>query len=217
MNRQRLQAGLDELAMTVSAEQIDLLQNYTDLLMRWNKVYNLTAIKDADQMLPLHLFDSLAVAPYLQGKNCLDVGSGAGLPGIPLAIVQPERQFTLLDTVGKKTRFMQQAVIQLKLPNVSVTQARVESWSPKFAFDAIISRAFASINDFVSLTAHHLKPQGTLYAMKGRYPAQEMTQLPAAYQVVAETKLQVPELDAERYLIEIRQSQTVKTQQNAAK
>lgn len=205
--KQQLQAGLDELGLVLTDAQIASLHAYIELLVRWNKVYNLTAIKDPQQIVPLHLLDSLAVAPYLHGDSCLDVGSGAGLPGIPLAIVQPERQFTLLDTVGKKTRFMQQAAIQLKLPNVSVIQARVESWSPESPFDAIISRAFASICDFVELTARHLQPQGRLYAMKGRYPVEEVTNLPASYEVIAERRLCVPQLDAERYLIEIRQKQ----------
>ncbi len=184
--------------------QLIQLQTYVDLLIKWNKTYNLTAIKTANDILPLHLFDSLAVAPYLKGDCILDVGSGGGLPGIPLAILQPDRRFTLLDTVGKKTRFMQQVVIELKLPNVSVVQARVESWSPQKSFDAIISRAFASVQDFVTLTAKHLQPEGSFYAMKGRYPKDELIALPQGFYVVAEHELDVPQLDAERYLIEIK-------------
>lgn len=199
----KIRAGLESLGCLMGAPQLEQLETYVDLLIKWNKTYNLTAIKTPDDILPLHLFDSLAVAPYLKGNHFLDVGSGGGLPGIPLAILQPDRKFTLLDTVGKKTRFMQQAVIELKLPNVSVVQARVESWSPEKPFDAIISRAFSSVHDFVTLTAKHLQPQGSLYAMKGRYPKDELMTLPQGYCVAAEHKLDVPQLDAERYLIEI--------------
>ncbi len=203
MIKQQLEVGVSALGLTLSEKQLAQLQTYVELLMRWNKVYNITAIRDVKQILPLHLFDSLAVTPFLQGSRCLDVGSGGGLPGIPLAIMCPEQAFVLLDTVGKKTRFMQQAVIQIALPHVSIVQSRVESWSPETAFDAIISRAFASLHDFVALSARHLKPDGRLYAMKGRYPAEELTQLPAGFQVIAEHKLEVPQLDAERFLIEI--------------
>ncbi|MEE9352694.1 MAG: 16S rRNA (guanine(527)-N(7))-methyltransferase RsmG [Thiotrichaceae bacterium] len=207
MSKINLEAGLQSLNCPMDEGQIIRLQTYVDMLLRWNKVYNLTAIRNVDDVLPLHIFDSLAVAPFIKGKQFLDVGSGGGLPGIPLAICFPERQFTLLDTVGKKTRFMQQAAIELKLPNVSVVQTRVESWSSDIVFDAIISRAFSSLNDFVSLTAQHMHKQGSLYAMKGRYPKDELAQLPNGYHVVAEHKLAVPQLDAERYLIEIKHTE----------
>ena len=199
-----IQAGLDALACVMTEYQVEQLETYVGLLVKWNKTYNLTAIKKPGEMLSLHLFDSLAVAPYLKGNSFLDVGSGGGLPGIPLAILQTDREFTLLDTVGKKTRFMQQAAIELKLPNVSVVQTRVESWSPDKSFDAIISRAFASLEDFVILASRHLHSQGRLYAMKGRYPKDELSALPEGYRVVAEYQLEVPQLDAERYLIEIK-------------
>ena len=199
----KIKTGIESLGCLMDAPQLEQLETYVDLLIKWNKTYNLTAIRAHDDILPLHLFDSLAVGPYVKGGHVLDVGSGGGLPGIPLAILQPDRKFTLLDTVGKKTRFMQQVVIELKLPNVSVVQARVESWSPEKQFDAIISRAFASVQDFVTLTAKHLLPQGSFYAMKGRYPKEELLALPQGYGVVAEHKLEIPQLDAERYLIEI--------------
>jgi len=201
--------GLEELNASMTDTQVKQLQAFVDMLMRWNKVYNLTAITDADDILRLHIFDSLAVAPFIKGDHFLDVGSGGGLPGIPLAILNPERQFTLLDKVGKKARFMRQAAIELKLPNVSVEQTRVESWSSAMVFDAIISRAFSSVADFVSLTGKHLHKQGSLYAMKGRYPIDELAQLPQQYRIVAEHKLQVPQLDAERYLIEIKHKENL--------
>ncbi|OQX08110.1 MAG: 16S rRNA (guanine(527)-N(7))-methyltransferase RsmG [Thiothrix lacustris] len=190
--------------MEVDAHEKALLNRYLQLLQRWNKVFNLTAVRDPAEMQSLHIADSISVAPFLRGKSCLDVGSGAGLPGIPLAILQPDRQFTLLDTNGKKTRFIQQAVLELGLPNVKVVQTRVESWQPAAPFDAIISRAFASLHDFVSFTGKHVAENGILYAMKGRYPASELAELPAGWRVTAQHPLHVPGLDAERHLLEIQ-------------
>ena len=197
------QTGLQQLSCQPSDTQLSKLQNYLALLQRWNKVYNLTAVRDPKQMLALHLFDSLAVADYIQGDYCLDVGSGAGLPGIPLAIMQPERQFTLLDTNGKKTRFIQQAIIELQLSNAKVVQTRVETWQPPQAFDAIISRAFASVADFVDSSLQHLQADGCLYAMKGQLIASEWHDLPDSVSIRKTHRLDVPMVDAERHLIEI--------------
>lgn len=188
----------------MTVEQQQLLERYLALLQRWNQVYNLTAVRDPKQMQALHIADSLSVAAFIQGQTCLDVGSGAGLPGIPLAIIQPQRHFTLLDTNGKKTRFMQQAVLELGLNNVTVIQTRVESWQPLQRFDAIISRAFASLADFVRFTGHHLQDGGILYAMKGRYPQAELAELPAGWHISAQHTLQVPDLDADRHLVELQ-------------
>ena len=151
----------------------------------------------------MKFFDSLVVADLLKGDSCLDVGSGAGLPTIPLAILQPQRQFTALDTNGKKTRFIQQAVIELGLKNVSVVQARVENWQSDIKFDAIISRAFASIHDFVQSSSMHLADGGRLYAMKGQYPQNEVLYLSKTYVVKETHKLRVPFVDGERHLLEI--------------
>lgn len=192
----------------MNEQQAAQLQQYLQLLQRWNKVYNLTAVRNLADMQPLHIDDSLSVAPFIRGETCLDVGSGAGLPGIPLAIVQPERHFTLLDTNGKKTRFMQQAVLELGLKNVKVVQTRVESWQPDAPFDAIISRAFASVADFVQGTAQLLQADGTLYAMKGRYPAAELAELPYGWRVTAQHELHVPSVDAQRHLIELQREST---------
>ncbi|WML89783.1 16S rRNA (guanine(527)-N(7))-methyltransferase RsmG [Thiothrix lacustris] len=188
----------------MDAHETQLLNRYLQLLQRWNKVYNLTAVRDPAEMQSLHIADSISVAPYLRGETCLDVGSGAGLPGIPLAILQPERHFTLLDTNGKKTRFIQQAVLELGLKNVTVIQTRVESWQPAGHFDAIISRAFASLRDFVTFTGKHAGENGILYAMKGRYPASELAELPMGWQMTAQHPLHVPGLDAERHLLELQ-------------
>ncbi|WP_298610261.1 16S rRNA (guanine(527)-N(7))-methyltransferase RsmG [uncultured Thiothrix sp.] len=192
-----------ELGLDLSAQQEQQLRTYLDLLQRWNKVYNLTAVRDPAQMLPLHLWDSLAVVPFIQAEHCLDVGSGAGLPGIPLAILRPTQTFTLLDTNGKKTRFIQQAALELGLTNLKVVQARVEQWQPTQPFAAIISRAFASLADFVTVSGMHLAAQGTLYAMKGRYPDSELAELPAGWMLARSHPLSVPGLEAERHLLEL--------------
>jgi len=197
------QADLHALNCHPSEQQLHKLQAYLSLLQRWNKVYNLTAVRDPDDMLALHLFDSLAVAEYIQGDYCLDVGSGAGLPGIPLAIMQPERQFTLLDSNGKKTRFIQQAIIELQLNNAKVVQTRIETWQAPQPFDAIVSRAFASITDFVDSCMQHLHSEGCLYAMKGQLIASEWDQLPDSVLIKKTHRLAVPRVYAERHLIEI--------------
>ena len=195
--------GLSALGCEPDSNQLEQLQAYLQLLQRWNRVYNLTAVRDPGQMLPVHLWDSLSVVTHVQVSHCLDVGSGAGLPGIPLAIMQPEHQFTLLDTNGKKTRFIQQTVLELGLANVEVVHARVEQWQPMQQFPAIISRAFASLADFVNVTAAHLQADGILYAMKGRYPEAEVSELPAGWCVARTHKLNVPGLNAERHLLEL--------------
>ncbi len=195
--------GLSALACHPSTEQFKQLKQYVALLHRWNKTYNLTAIREPQQMIPLHIFDSLAVAPFIEGENCLDVGSGGGLPGIPLAIMQPQRAFTLLDTNGKKTRFMQQAAIELGLKNVTVVQTRVENWQAENQFDTIISRAFASIIDFVDRSSLHLSKKGQILAMKGRFPNSELTTLPNEFIVDLSTTLKIPNVLGERCLIKI--------------
>ena len=202
-NRLLWESGLADMACQPNSAQLDQLQHYVSLLTRWNKTYNLTAVRDPKEMIALHVFDSLVVADYLKGDHCLDVGSGAGLPTIPLAILQPDRQFTALDTNGKKTRFIQQAVIELGLKNVYVEQARVEKWVSPHQFEAIISRAFASIYDFVSLSSSHLDEKGCLYAMKGQYPEAELQYLPKGFQLTTSHALTVPFVEGERHLLEI--------------
>lgn len=196
-------SGLKKLACSPDEKQLALLKQYVDLLNRWNKTYNLTSVRDPKDMIPLHVFDSLVVADLIKGDNCLDVGSGGGLPTIPLAIMQPQRQFTALDTNGKKTRFIQQAVIELGLKNVSVVHERVEKWQADKVFDAIISRAFASIHDFVSSSSLHLAKGGTMYAMKGQYPTAEMQYLPKGFTLSNSHELHVPLVEGERHLLEI--------------
>ena len=196
-------SGLESLNCTPNETQLSQLKQYVDLLDRWNKTYNLTAIRDPKEMIPLHIFDSLVVADFIKGDNCLDVGSGAGLPTIPLAILQPQRAFTALDTNGKKTRFIQQAVIELGLKNVNVEHTRVENYQADKKFDAIISRAFASLHDFVSSSSPHLAKGGVLYAMKGQYPAGEIQYLAKGFQLNKSHELIVPAVEGERHLLEI--------------
>lgn len=192
-----------ELGLVITAQQDQQLQQYVELLLRWNQVYNLTAVRDPAQMLPLHLWDSLSIVPFIEAESCLDVGSGAGLPGIPLAIMRPKQYFFLLDTNGKKTRFIQQATLELGLTNIKVIQRRVEQWQPKQQFAAIISRAFASLADFVTVSGQHLQVEGKLYAMKGRYPETEIAELPQGWHVAKSHPLSVPGVNAERHLLEL--------------
>ena len=164
---------------------------YLELLIKWNKAYNLTAVRDPAQMVTRHLLDSLAVLPYINGSHVIDVGSGAGLPGIPLALMCPERQFTLLDSNNKKTRFMTQAVIELGLKNVVVKHCRVEQLAEP-PFDTVISRAFATIADMLTVAGHLAGTDGKYLAMKGVFPEEELAALPPGYHAEVVHTLQVP-------------------------
>lgn len=195
-----LARGIAQLGLDIAPEAQQRLLAYLALLQKWNKVYNLTAIRDPQQMVSHHLLDSLAVLPYLWPGRWLDVGCGAGLPGLVLATVRPDWSFAMLDSNSKKTSFVQQAAIELGLGNVSVHCARVEDFAPEQAFDGIISRAFAEAVDFVTLTRHLLAPEGRWAAMKGA-PEQELQRLPADVCVQQTIRLQVPGLDAARSLV----------------
>jgi 16S rRNA (guanine527-N7)-methyltransferase len=197
---QELAAGVAELGLEVTPEQQLKLLEYVALLHKWNGVYNLTAIRKPEQMVSNHLLDSLAVLPHLWPQRWLDVGSGAGLPGIVLAVMRPEWSFTLLDSNSKKTGFVQQAVIDLGLRNVEVRCARVEQWQVQQKFDGIISRAFAEAADFVTQTRHLLAVGGRWAAMKGA-PEQELARLPVDVVLEKVITLQVPELEAARSLV----------------
>ena len=199
----RLGEGLVELGQRRSKVEIRLLIQYLLLLSRWNKAFNLTAIKHPETMLTRHLLDSLAMAPYLSGEKFLDVGTGAGLPGVPLAIVNPHREFDLLDSNGKKIRFLFQVRTQLGLKNVQEVQQRVEERTVSPGYEGVLSRAFASLVDMVQSTQHLLASGGKYYAMKGKVPHAELKVLPKGYIVEAVVKLVVPGLDEERHLIVI--------------
>ena len=199
MSATRLAAGLTRLGIELTAEQNEKLLAFRDLLLKWNKTYNLTALRDPEQAISHHLLDSLAILPHVGNGPLLDVGSGGGLPGIPLAIARPELSVSMVDTVQKKATFLQQAAIQLGLKNVTVHHARVEQLAGQYA--QISSRAFAEIGLFTSLTRHLLAPGGRWLAMKGIRPDDEIATLPADIVVDQIIPLHVPGLDAERHLI----------------
>lgn len=202
-SRDVLVTGLADLGVSATEQQIDLLLAFVRLIEKWNKTYNLTAIRNREEMLRLHILDSLAVLPFISGKNIIDVGTGAGLPGIPLAIFMPDVQFTLLDSNAKKTRFVQQAVLELKLENVEVVHSRVEQLKREGEFDAVLSRAFASLHDIMQWTDYLLQAEGVLIAMKGQKPVAELEQLKRVYSVKS---IVVPGIDAERCVVRISKS-----------
>ncbi len=199
MSAATLAAGLAELGLDLPAEAQHKLLAFRDLLLKWNKIYNLTALRDPAQAVSHHLLDSLAILPHVGPGALLDVGSGGGLPGIPLAIARPELSVSMVDTVQKKATFLQQAAIELGLRNVVAHHARVEQMSGQYA--QISSRAFAEIGLFISLTRHLLAPGGRWLAMKGVRPDAELAALPVDIVVEAIIPLHVPGLDAERHLI----------------
>ncbi|SMF03811.1 16S rRNA (guanine(527)-N(7))-methyltransferase RsmG [Pseudogulbenkiania subflava] len=196
--------GLAELKLDLTQEQIARLESYLALLAKWNQTYNLTAVREEERMVSYHLLDSLTLVPQLAGgTRLLDVGSGGGMPGIPAAIARPDLQVVLLDSNHKKTTFLRQAVIELKLDNVEVVTNRVEAYQPEQKFDRITSRAFAELAEFVKLTRHLLAPGGQYVAMKGVYPYEEIAMLPEGFGVAEVVPLTVPGLDAERHLVRI--------------
>jgi 16S rRNA (guanine527-N7)-methyltransferase len=197
-----LHAGVTALNLNLSAEQEQKLLAYVALLDKWNKVYNLTAVREPEAMITQHLLDSLAVLPQLgAAKTLVDVGAGAGLPGIPLAIARPDLQVTLSDSNHKKTAFMQQACVELGLSNATVVCERVERVQLAQKADAVISRAFSDLKEFARLASHLLVPGGRLLAMKGVYPHEELAQLPANIKAERVIPLTVPGLDANRHLV----------------
>jgi 16S rRNA (guanine527-N7)-methyltransferase len=165
--------GLESLNLAFDEEKIEQLMSFIKLLEKWNKAYNLTSIRNTEDMVSLHLLDSLAILPFIEGKYVIDIGTGAGLPGIPLAIYLPGIDFTLLDSNAKKTRFVQQAILELKLNNVTVCHSRVENYLPETSFDTVITRAFASLSDIVKLSAHLVSQSGIILAMKGQLPDEQ--------------------------------------------
>jgi len=202
--QQALEAGIKSLELDCSSKQVDQLLKYLEMLERWNKAFNLTAIRDPIQMVRLHLLDSLAIHPYIQGvERIIDVGTGPGLPGIPLAILNPEINFTLLDSNGKKTRFLFQAINDLALANATEVNQRVETYQAKQQFDIVLSRAFSSLSDMLSQCEHLLLDKGCFLAMKGKKPDSELSQITKVYKVVDLLEVYVPHIDSERHLIKI--------------
>lgn len=192
----KLSRLLADAGISLTDHQKTLLVAYVDMLHKWNKAYNLTSVRDPNEMLVRHILDSIVVAPYLQGQRFIDVGTGPGLPGIPLAIVLPDAHFTLLDSLGKRVRFLRQVQHELKLENITPVQSRVEAYPSEPPFDGVISRAFASLNDMVSWCHHLPGEKGRFYALKGQLPGDEIASLPDNFSVESVEKLRVPQLKA---------------------
>lgn len=200
-----LQALLAKTSLQISEKQVQLLVQYVELLHKWNKAYNLTSVRDPQQMLVKHIMDSLMVGEVLQGENFIDVGTGPGLPGIPLAILYPEKNFVLLDSLGKRITFLRQVVFQLKLTNVEPIKSRIEEYHTETPFDGILSRAFSSLNDMVSWCSHLVTVEhGKFFALKGQFPKDELEQIPDNMKLVSSHKIIVPELIGERHVIVLK-------------
>lgn len=196
---------LDDANLTLSEQQISQLVQYVELLNKWNKAYNLTSVRNPDDMLIKHILDSLMVGSVLKGNSFIDVGTGPGLPGIPLAILFPEKTFVLLDSLGKRITFLRQVIFQLKLTNVTPVLERVENYKEQ-QFDGVLSRAFASLEDMLNWCKHLVNENGCFYALKGQLPSDEIVSLPEHFSVNNIYPIQVPKLNAERHVIEIKKS-----------
>ena len=209
--RDLLDSGLTQMGLTLDPAAHTSLLQYVALLDKWNKVYNLTAVREPTRMIGLHILDSLSVLPQMrEALNVLDVGSGGGLPGIPLAIAlggSSSARITMLDTIAKKTTFVRQAISELGLTNADVVTERVEQYQPPQKFDVVISRAFAELKDFVDSAGHLCADGGRMLAMKGVHPFDEIARLPASYVVEEVILLNVPQVDAQRHLVVLKKIQ----------
>jgi 16S rRNA (guanine527-N7)-methyltransferase len=199
----RLADGADALGIPLEAAQVHALMNFVALLREWNQRFNLTSITEPMEIVSKHLLDSLAVLPQLRGLCIADVGSGAGFPGLPLAVANPDRRFVLIESTAKKARFLRHAIETLDLPNAEVVQGRAESYKPEALFDSVLSRALGSLAEFVRVAGHLAGQGGRLLAMKGRVPEREIAALPRGWKTLAVHPIRVPGLDAERCLVEI--------------
>ncbi|KJK16223.1 16S rRNA (guanine(527)-N(7))-methyltransferase RsmG [Pseudomonas sp. NPDC087612] len=203
---EELSTGARQLGVELSEAQHAQLLAYLALLIKWNKAYNLTAVRNPDEMVSRHLLDSLSVMPFIHSERWLDVGSGGGMPGIPLAILHPHKQVTVLDSNGKKTRFLTQVKLELKLDNLTVIHKRVEEFQPELPFTGIVSRAFSSMENFTNWTRHLGDAQTQWLAMKGLHPADELVALPADFRVDSEQALTVPGCQGQRHLLILRRT-----------
>lgn len=201
-----LSRGARQLGIDLSDSQHSQLLAYLALLIKWNKAYNLTAVRDPDEMVSRHLLDSLSVVPFIAGDRWLDVGSGGGMPGIPLAILFPEMKVTVLDSNGKKTRFLTQVKLELKLDNLEVIHSRVEAFKPELPFTGIVSRAFSSLEDFTEWTRHLGDTDTRWLAMKGLHPADELVALPTDFHLDSAHALTVPGCQGQRHLLILRRT-----------
>ena len=201
-----LASGIEALALDIDSHQQAQLVEYVLLMDKWNKAYNLTSVRCPKQMMVKHILDSLAIMPHLPESNIIDVGTGPGLPGMPLAIAFPEKQFTLLDSLGKRERFMTQCAHSLKLQNVTPLQSRVEAHQPIKPYDIVLSRAFASLKDMLHWCEHLVDSEGLFLALKGQYPQDEIEEVSNHYQVMRTENLTVPNLVGERHLVWIKKA-----------
>lgn len=197
-----LEDGLRAMGLDLGAEAQARLTQHLELLAKWNRVHNLTAVRETGQMVVVHVLDSLSLVPHLGGaRTLLDVGTGAGFPGVPLAIARPDLAVTVIDSSHKKCAFLDQVKAELKLANLTVVCQRVEQWKPPHRFDVVVSRAFAELSDFVSQAGHLAAPGGRLLAMKGVHPFEEIARVPPSHRVSQVVELEVPSLDARRHLV----------------
>ena len=202
--RTQLDALLAQTDILITNKQTSQLVQLVELLVKWNKAYNLTSVREPSQMLVKHIMDSIVVSPHLQGNSFIDVGTGPGLPGLPLAILNPDKKFVLLDSLGKRLRFIRQAILSLGLKNVEIVQSRVEEYLPEEGFDCVLSRAFASLEDMLSWCHHLPNKSGHFLALKGQYPESEVINLDSKFEFIESVTLQVPQLDGERCLVKVK-------------
>jgi len=194
---------LAEMDISATELQQKQLVGFVEMLNKWNKAYNLTSVRSPEQMLIRHVMDSLVVSPYLEGQRFIDVGTGPGLPGIPLAILNPDKEFVLLDSLGKRIRFQKQVQFELKINNFTSIESRVEAYQPEQKFDGVLSRAFASIADMLNWCHHLPKENGLFYALKGQLTAAELAAIPAEFTLVDTITLEVPKLEEQRHLLKL--------------
>jgi 16S rRNA (guanine527-N7)-methyltransferase len=199
-----LEDSLKDSDLVVTQEKQLQLINYVLLMHKWNKTYNLTSVRDPRDMVIKHIVDSIAVAPFLDKIRYIDVGTGPGLPGIPLAIICPDKQFVLLDSLGKRVRFMRQVAYELKIANIQPVQSRVEDFVPDIEIDGVLSRAFASLKDMLHWCQHLVDSHGVFIALKGQLPTNELEELPLGFILQETIKLNVPGLDGERHIVKIK-------------
>lgn len=199
-----LMQGSESLSLTLSSQQAEKLVGYVERIDKWNKAYNLTSVRDPEQMMVKHILDSIAVAPFIDGKRIIDVGTGPGLPGIPLSVMLPDSSFTLLDSLGKRVRFMKQCAFELGLNNVTPVHSRVEDHKPDQPYDIVLSRAFASLKDMLHWCEHLVDSSGVFVALKGQFPQSEIDEVSDHFRIESVKALSVPDLEGERHLVNIR-------------